>query len=226
MDSWHERLGPTFAFHGPLYAYHRLCTTDHRAISHMMADVELYQKPTPMRNMMNRYMKEGLLSIEGFRWRVQRKVVQKFFGKGNLKGMEKVVEEKTDLVGRLILVVKGNGINGVAQLRDLWLDLIADPERPNIMCPYPADPKHANDSRIIDVYGGVSRMMYDIIGRLAMNHSFDCLGDSHGPGGVMLEAYMDMQQFQGEMSETWAMFTAIWPFLEIFKVIRHRLCRP
>ena len=36
--------------------------------------------------------------------------------------------------------------------------------------------------------------MYDIIGRIAIDHTFDSLGKPHGPGGELFEKYEKMQQ--------------------------------
>jgi cytochrome P450 len=66
---------------------------------------ELYQKPLLLRRLMGRYMREGLLIAEGHRWRVQRKVVQKSFGKGNIRGMEKIVVEKAEQVGPALFTI-------------------------------------------------------------------------------------------------------------------------
>jgi cytochrome P450 len=46
-------------------------------------------------------MRQGLLIAEGLRWKVQRKIVQKLFGKGNLRGMEKIIVAKSDQVSPL-----------------------------------------------------------------------------------------------------------------------------
>jgi cytochrome P450 len=68
-----------------------------------MTNHEDYQKPIMLRRLMGRYMREGLLISEGHRWRVQRKVVQKLFGKGNLRGMERIVLEKAEQVSCIAL---------------------------------------------------------------------------------------------------------------------------
>lgn len=93
LNDWAASLGQTFRVRG-LFTHHRLYTLDPRAITHVMAHTNLYQKPQILRPILRRYMKEGMIVSEGERQKVQRRVVGRWFAKRG-RGMEGVVWEET-----------------------------------------------------------------------------------------------------------------------------------
>ena len=93
-----EQHGPTFQVRGPLYVHHRLFTLDPRAVSHIMAQPYVYEKPVILRRVLKRYMSEGLIMAEGHRHKVQRKIVQRLFSSNALRSMSEVVGEKASEV--------------------------------------------------------------------------------------------------------------------------------
>lgn len=98
MDDWVASLGPTFRVQGMFWAHHRLWTIDPRAVAHVMSKPYEYRKPSLLRKLLCRYMKEGLIPAEGERHRVQRKVVQKLFSGGALKTYAGLIQEKVHQV--------------------------------------------------------------------------------------------------------------------------------
>jgi hypothetical protein len=55
---------------------------------------------------------------------------------------------------------------------------------------------------------------YDIIGKVAIDHTFDCLGEPHGDGGRLFEAYEDMQQLHQGGESMWYVLATVWPILD------------
>jgi len=98
IDSWVETYGPTFQVRGPLFVHHRLFTLDPRAVSHIMGNPYIYEKPVILRRVLQRYLSEGLISAEGHRHKVQRKIVQRLFSRNALRFMGEVVVENTNQV--------------------------------------------------------------------------------------------------------------------------------
>ena len=100
VDRWVEDLGPTFMVRGLFYVNHRLFTLDPRAINHIMSQPYLYAKPSILTRLLKQYMRDGLITAEGHRHKVQRKATQKLFSSNAMRSMATVVFEKTDQVRR------------------------------------------------------------------------------------------------------------------------------
>lgn len=84
--------------HGPFGVHHRIFTIDPRALSHVLQHTNIYTKSDLLRDLVRRYMKEGLIVAEGERHKVQRKVSQKLFSMGGLKSMGQIVQDKSNQV--------------------------------------------------------------------------------------------------------------------------------
>jgi cytochrome P450 len=74
---------------------------DARAVSHIMANPYSYEKPWILRQVLKRYMSEGLVVAEGHRHKVQRKIVQRLFSRNTMRQMNEVVVEKANQVSSL-----------------------------------------------------------------------------------------------------------------------------
>jgi hypothetical protein len=69
---------------------------DARAVSHIMANPYSYEKPWILRQVLKRYMSEGLVVAEGHRHKVQR-----LFSRNTMRQMNEVVVEKANQVSSL-----------------------------------------------------------------------------------------------------------------------------
>jgi hypothetical protein len=79
----------------------------------------------------------------------------------------------------------------------------------------PASQKEQDeDYRVIDVYGAAASTTYDIIGKIAIDHDFNSLGEPHGEGGMLFEAYEHMQKIHQGSGGLWTNITTMWPVLD------------
>ena len=67
---------------------------------------------------------------------------------------------------------------------------------------------------MIDIYQAASRVTYDIIGRIAIDHAFNTLTDPHGAGGELFEKYERMQQVVAGSAATRQDLATMFPILE------------
>ncbi|KAK6903229.1 hypothetical protein I203_108494 [Kwoniella mangroviensis CBS 8507] len=79
VHDWISTYGSTFLVRGPLGIHHRIFTLDPRALSHVLNNTQIYFKSPLLRNLVRRYMKEGLIVAEGERHKLQRKVAQRLY---------------------------------------------------------------------------------------------------------------------------------------------------
>ncbi|WVQ87196.1 hypothetical protein IAS59_000919 [Cryptococcus gattii] len=195
---WIKAYGSTFMVRGPFGVHHRIFSVDPRVLNHVLKHTNIYTKSDLLRDLVRRYMKEGLIVAEGERHKVQRKVSQKLFSMGGLKSMGQVVQDKSN------------------QLRDILLNLCANLTASN---PYsPVNPTLSPGSREVDVYSTVSRCTFDLIGSIGVGHQFDSLGNWEGSGGKLFQKYERMQLlcpgamgFRMLLSLTWPLIDKIWP---------------
>ncbi|OXG44848.1 cytochrome P450 [Cryptococcus neoformans Bt120] len=198
VHQWIRTYGSTFMVRGPFGVHHRIFTIDPRALSHVLQHTNIYTKSDLLRDLVRRYMKEGLIVAEGERHKVQRKVSQKLFSMRGLKSMGQIVQDKSN------------------QLRDILLNLCANPTASN---PYsPVNRTLPPGSREVDVYSAASRCTFDLIGSIGVDHQFDSIADWEGSGGKLFHKYEQMQLLcPGAMgirmllSLTWPLVDRIWP---------------
>ncbi|KAK4686357.1 hypothetical protein P7C73_g3767, partial [Tremellales sp. Uapishka_1] len=194
IDTWINKLGKTFRAHGCLWVHDRLCTIDARAVSHILGDSIKYEKPAILRKGLTKYMRTGMIVAEGERHRIQRKVVQRLFGKVALKRMSEVIQIKAD------------------QMRDI---LVESCQNPAFVTPFaPAPDPTWTAVREIDFYSATSRWAYDIVGQLAIDHSFDSLGNYEAEGGIMFDAYEKMQQLCHGTNGLRSIASITFPFID------------
>ncbi|WVQ99007.1 hypothetical protein IAU59_006139 [Kwoniella sp. CBS 9459] len=180
VNDWIDTLGPTFRINGPFGLNHRLFTLDPRALNHVLSQTDTYTKSPMLRDLVRRYMKEGLIVAEGERHRIQRKVAQRLFSRNGLKSMGAVVQEKAN------------------QLRDIISDLCTNPE---LSTPYATDSSCGlkDGARELDIYSASTRSTYDIIGEITTDTPFDSLGDWGSEIGGFYERFERMQMPSGGM---------------------------
>nr|XP_019042522.1 hypothetical protein I302_09131 [Kwoniella bestiolae CBS 10118]OCF21452.1 hypothetical protein I302_09131 [Kwoniella bestiolae CBS 10118] len=195
VHEWISTYGSTFLVRGPFGVHHRIFTLDPRALSHVLNNTQIYFKSPILRNLVRRYMKEGLIVAEGERHKVQRKVAQRLFSRNGLKGMSEIVEEKAN------------------QLRDIFHDLLSNP---HLSTPYsPCSNKLPPGSREIDIYASASRCTFDIIGQVGIDHTFNSAGEWEGEGGRLFDKYERMQYptngLKFLMGLLWPCFEKVFP---------------
>ncbi|WVQ78508.1 hypothetical protein IAT38_000594 [Cryptococcus sp. DSM 104549] len=198
VHQWIDTYGPTFLVRGSFGVHHRLFTLDPRALTHVLTNTNIYTKSDLLRNLVRRYMREGLIVAEGERHKLQRRVTQKLFTMGGLKGMAQIVQDKSN------------------QLRDVCLELCSSPASSS---PYsPVNPSLPPGTREVDVYSSASRCTFDLIGSIGIDHQFDSTGNWDGEGGQMFHKYEKMQLLcDGSvglrmiLSLYWPVVDKIWP---------------
>ncbi|WWC89837.1 uncharacterized protein L201_004765 [Kwoniella dendrophila CBS 6074] len=188
---WISQYGKTFKVNGPFGSHHRIFTLDPRALSHVLNSTQIYFKSNLLRNLVRKYMKNGLIVAEGNRHKLQRKISQGLFSRNGLKGMIEIVGEKAD------------------QFRDIVHELVSNP---SLSTPYsPVTNDLPNGSREIDIYSSASRCTFDIIGQIGIGHIFDSTGNWHGEGGELFEKYERMQY---PFSGIYTLLGLLWPWLD------------
>ncbi|KAL7424269.1 hypothetical protein Q5752_001856 [Cryptotrichosporon argae] len=207
QQEWDRRVetyGKTFRLNGPLYCNERVYTIDARAVAHVLANHYDYVKPEMLRKAIQRYMREGLIGAEGDRHRVQRKVVARVFSANGLRDMGATVAAKAE------------------QLRELLAGLCADSTATHPIGAAPLPEGGSADqhehARVVDMFGAGMRITYDIVGEIALGHEFNALGDPHGEGGHMFEAYEHGQTlcqgsvgFRGLLTIMYPWIDKVWP---------------
>lgn len=175
-------------------------------------------------------MREGLIVSEGDRHRLQRKVVQRLFSRSGLKAMGEMIQEKADQVGSwrlhsstpfLCAARRSDEILTTiqSQLRDIMLDLTTTPTATSPYCPNPVPAEQINQSiREVDIYSATSRLTYDLIGLISIDHTFDSVGDWNGKGGKMFELYEHMQQWCQGSSGIRQTLTLVFPWIDWISV--------
>ncbi|KZO92420.1 cytochrome P450 [Calocera viscosa TUFC12733] len=93
---WEGELGQVFSYR-QLMGRWRLCTTDPRALSHVLLHVYAYPKPRQMRqNLTSRLGPSGLLVTEGDVHRRQRRIMNPSFSPAEIRGLTPVFWGKAE----------------------------------------------------------------------------------------------------------------------------------
>ncbi|KAK8869546.1 hypothetical protein IAR55_000113 [Kwoniella newhampshirensis] len=174
---WIDTYGPTFLVRGPYGVHHRIFTVDTRALNHVLSHDSIYTKTGIVRRLIRRYIKEGLLVSEGDRHRVQKKVAQKLFVGNGFKGTGVMVREEAH------------------RLRQVLTELCSNPNLTTPYSPHNADMPESH--REVDMYKASTRSMFDVIGRVSIDHHFNTIGDWEGEGSKLFKKLVHMQQPTG-----------------------------
>ncbi|KAI0933177.1 hypothetical protein AcV7_004723 [Taiwanofungus camphoratus] len=100
-EAWIQKYGPAIKYKGFL-SLDRLYTLDTRALSHVLVNSFVYQKPDMIRYNLTRIFGKGLLVVEAERHRQQRRIMNPAFGPAQVRELTEVFVEKA------------------IQLRDVW----------------------------------------------------------------------------------------------------------
>lgn len=125
--SWLDRYGPTLR---PSMAFSQsaLFTVDKAALSFILRSTDIFPKQKPLRRQLARYLDNGIVVAEGDVHRRQKKMLAPSFAPGMIKAYN------------------GLFLDQSARLRDKWLGLVDDFDKPACMVPGPR-----TDGRKIDV---------------------------------------------------------------------------
>ncbi|KAF7297536.1 hypothetical protein MIND_00987800 [Mycena indigotica] len=143
-SAWRKEYGPTFMYHG-LFGVPELHTSDLKALNHMMAHPQIYQRADTERDMSRRLMGEGILYAETDQHRRHRRVLNPAFGVAQIKLMTEIFIEKA------------------LHLRDVWAREI---ERQS---------SDEGEHGTIEVLSGLRKVTLDIIGRAGFGYEFNAL---------------------------------------------------
>ncbi|KZO92421.1 cytochrome P450 [Calocera viscosa TUFC12733] len=144
---WEEQFGQVYAYRQLLGRW-RLCTTDPRALSHILSNAYAYPKPRQVQQNLARIVGEGLLIAEGDAHRRQRKIMNPSFSLAEIRALTPVFWDKA------------------GELRDIWLRLL------------PPGADAAGDGAVVDVPKWMSRATLDIIGLDGFGYAFESLTDA------------------------------------------------
>ncbi|EJU05909.1 cytochrome P450 [Dacryopinax primogenitus] len=92
---WERELGPVFSYRQTLSKW-RLCTTDPRALSHILQNAYLYPKPGMVQRSLSRTVGDGLLVAEGDAHKRQRRVMNPSFSSQQIKEVVPVFWDKAE----------------------------------------------------------------------------------------------------------------------------------
>ncbi|CAA7271444.1 unnamed protein product [Cyclocybe aegerita] len=101
-ERWTKKYGATFKFKAFL-GVNRLYTTDPKALSHILMNSMIYQKPEPARYHLSWLLGNGILVVEGEKHRQQRRIMNPAFGPAQTRELTEIFIEKS------------------IELRDIWL---------------------------------------------------------------------------------------------------------
>jgi hypothetical protein len=121
-------------------------------------------------------------------------------------------------------------------MRDIFSDLLLDPSSLAAFCPdtgpgtglTPSNDVNPSESEIvnpaveatmdgvrqIDLYGALSRALFDLIGEIGIGHRFEALNDWHGAGGRIFHEYDRMQQMVPGAQGLRFELSVLWPAID------------
>ncbi|KAF7976465.1 hypothetical protein HWV62_6723 [Athelia sp. TMB] len=121
MEKWFDKYGSTLKFHGLLNGY-AIATRDNRAMAHILARSDIYQKSEDARKAGARILGEGLLLAEGEGHRKQRKTMNPAFGPAQIRALTGVFTEKANILrDRIDECISAENIEGTRVDMLSWL---------------------------------------------------------------------------------------------------------
>ncbi|KAG8829956.1 hypothetical protein FRB91_007152 [Serendipita sp. 411] len=99
VGAWHrdqlQKYGHVFVFK-VLFNQNRLCTTDPKALQHVLNNSFIYQKPSEGRYILSRLLGNGLLFVEGDVHKRQRRIMNPAFGTLHIREMTEIFVSKSN----------------------------------------------------------------------------------------------------------------------------------
>ena len=80
--------------------------------------------------------------------------------------------------------------------------------------------------RKVDLYGALSRSLFDLIGEIGIGHRFDALNDWEGEGGKIFHEYDRMQQMVPGAQGLRFELSVLWPAIDrwFVRIMSPRYC--
>lgn len=126
-EQWSKDYGPTIRYRG-LFGLWRLYTTDLKALNHILAKSDIYQKPETARYALTQILGNGLIVVEGNEHKVQRRIMNPAFSAIAVRELTEIfVEKSVELRDVLMEQVTENGskpINILPWLSRMTLEVI------------------------------------------------------------------------------------------------------
>ncbi|KAF9456799.1 cytochrome P450 [Collybia nuda] len=164
-ESWKQKFGKTFRFHGFGKHDYRMMSFDFRVISHILTS-PVYEKPWQTRSVLARLIGRGIFSMEGAEHKQQRRLIGPAFTGQSIKALTPIFFQKAE------------------ELCERWDDLI---DKPFSTVTNPTDPPPAYvpfatavekfKGVTLDVAHWISRASFDVIGLTGFDYHFNSLED-------------------------------------------------
>ncbi|KAH6919107.1 cytochrome P450 [Coprinopsis sp. MPI-PUGE-AT-0042] len=126
-EQWSREYGPTIRYRG-LFGLWRLYTTDLKALSHILARSDIYQKPEPAKYALSQLLGDGLIVVEGEEHKNQRRVMNPAFSAVAIRELTEIFVEKSvelrDVLMGQVLKDGGKPINILPWLSRMTLEVI------------------------------------------------------------------------------------------------------
>ncbi|KAJ2914197.1 hypothetical protein MD484_g6203, partial [Candolleomyces efflorescens] len=105
-EKWVSEYGPTITYKA-FFGMNRLFTTDLKALSHMLLNGSIYQKPPSVRYNLGQFLGTGVLIVEGDKHKHQRRIMNPAFAGSQIRQLTEIFIEKS------------------LELRDVWATTIS-----------------------------------------------------------------------------------------------------
>ncbi|KAF7304212.1 hypothetical protein MIND_00653400 [Mycena indigotica] len=122
-SKWREEYGSTYLFHG-LFSVSELFTTDLKALNHIMAHPEIYQRPPTQRDTIRRLIGEGVLFAEAEQHKRHCHLQNPAFGTIQIRAVTQIFVEKALQLRDLWAKEQSGTIEVISGLRKMTLDVI------------------------------------------------------------------------------------------------------
>ena len=100
-ERWSSDYGPTIRYRG-LFGLLRLYTTDLKALGHILARSDIYQKPEPAKYALSQILGDGLIVVEGNEHKVQRRIMNPAFTAIEIRELTEIFFEKSIEISDLL----------------------------------------------------------------------------------------------------------------------------
>ncbi|KAJ7629036.1 cytochrome P450 [Roridomyces roridus] len=115
ISDWRAQFGPTFQFRG-FFSMSHICTTDLKALTHIVTDDGTYRKPAFVRDMSRRMLGKGLLFAQLDDHKRQRRAMNPAFGAQQIRVLTDVFFDKA------------------IQLREIWAIQVSQAQENGTEC--------------------------------------------------------------------------------------------
>eukprot|EP00004_Rigifila_ramosa_P012135 TRINITY_DN2610_c0_g1_i1.p1 TRINITY_DN2610_c0_g1~~TRINITY_DN2610_c0_g1_i1.p1 ORF type:complete len:636 (+),score=142.32 TRINITY_DN2610_c0_g1_i1:206-1909(+) len=175
----HKRYGPTFLIRTP--AASMVLTADPHFANIVMNDREIFRTRGTLG--FDTFVPEGLLGLPtGPKWQLHRKLLSKGFSEPAMKNhADTIIHELNGLLEKWHRAVSGDG--NVTQTRGVAaMSKRRKPKASGLAAAVVVAKSHRSlepQEGEVCVHDGLTRMTFDVIGKIALGHDFDTVNDPH-----------------------------------------------